>query len=239
MDILKIIFSTLIILFGSYVLKSVESTLLLIFIVFSKYAFAIYILSGFNFEKLKITPTLKKQKAPFFLLISFLAILLINLFLEYLMTFLILEEKMDLKTYNFSSWNVIIILLSPILEEVYFRRYLAYKLFYSFGFKKSVIYTSLLFSIIHIFSDDAGIITTFIGSLVLTALYLRTSNLYYCIAIHYMNNITFFFIGHTNFYKIITPTFATFGLVLGLICLITIFLNYFNDERKKQKQEKV
>lgn len=239
MQFKKIILSILIILFGSYILNKVESTLLLLLIIIGKYALAIFILNGFNFERLTITPALKKQLTPYYLLISLLAILLINLFLQYIFIFLVLGETMEVKVYDFSFWNIIILLISPMLEEIFFRRILAYKLFDLYGFKKTVIYTSLLFSIIHIFSDDGGIITTFIGSLVLTALYLRTFNLYYCIVIHYVNNFLFFFIGYTNFYKLVSPTLATFGLALGFICLITIFLKFFKDEREKEKQEQI
>lgn len=95
-------------------------------------------------------------------------------------------EKEFLSTTNFYIFYRSI-LVTPILEEYLFRNLILTKLNTRYGFKKSIIITSILFSISHL--DINNIFIFFIGSLILCYMFLKTNKLIYSILLHIFMNI--------------------------------------------------
>ncbi len=89
-----------------------------------------------------------------------------------------------------STTNIFMILMTsvaaPILEEIFFRGIILDSLLKAYKPTPALIYSSLLFAIIH-FNPWQGIEAFFLG-LFLGWLYLRTRSLLPCIFVHFVNN---------------------------------------------------
>jgi len=76
--------------------------------------------------------------------------------------------------------------IAPVIEEIIFRGALLNNLLTKFSIKKSVIVSSLIFSLIHFQPEVFGAI--FVISLLLSRLYLKTGSLIAPIVFHILNN---------------------------------------------------
>lgn len=92
--------------------------------------------------------------------------------------------------FSFSHYYLIrLLILTPFLEELFFRKVLLSNLYHETGFYKSTILISILFSISHL--DFNNLLIFFIGSILLCVVYLKTNNIWYSITLHsFMNFIT-------------------------------------------------
>ncbi|MBB3123375.1 hypothetical protein FHS04_000872 [Mesoflavibacter sabulilitoris] len=85
-----------------------------------------------------------------------------------------------------------LVLISPILEELFYRGILYSKIRLNASGKTSIIISSLLFGLSHPGSEQFFV--TFIGGLILGVLYEKNKNLLECILLHiFMNTLTLFF----------------------------------------------
>ncbi len=100
----------------------------------------------------------------------------------------------DLKSFAFPAINTLIFQLFCIsfAEEVYFRGFLQQRLGNNLT---GVLVVSLLFSIMHIpqliFYNDIHSVMTFLPSLIMGYLYMRTSNTLPSIIFHFLANIVY------------------------------------------------
>jgi|AntRauMFilla1563_2_1112583.scaffolds.fasta_scaffold01672_7 hypothetical protein len=82
------------------------------------------------------------------------------------------------------------LLITPVLEELLFRKLILSKLYIKYGYFVSILITSFLFSISHL--DVNNFLIFFIGSIFLCFIFLKTNNILYSILLHiFMNIITF------------------------------------------------
>ncbi len=93
---------------------------------------------------------------------------------------------------------ITVIIIAPIIEEFIFRGFLFSKWTEKMGAYKSMILTSLIFSILHINFDFIGL---FLNSILFCILYMKTKNLFIPIICHMFNN----FIGNLGNLELI-PT---------------------------------
>lgn len=116
-------------------------------------------------------------------------------FLSYHLT--ISEISFSLEKFNslweggsFSYYYILrLLFITPVLEELFFRKLLLSNLNSKYGAYKAVLFTSLLFSISHL--DVNNQLVFFVGSIILSILFLRTNDIRYCIALHvFMNLVT-------------------------------------------------
>lgn len=119
-----------------------------------------------------------------FLVIHFMSILIYYL-MEWQWTDEMRPTKSELPRF------LILLTVSVFLEEIYFRRIIAQKLFNSTGFSKAIWISALIFSISHIFSD-IGLFAPFIGGIILGYIYLKTKNIWLSILTHLIYNLTTF-----------------------------------------------
>ncbi|MGL4854817.1 MAG: lysostaphin resistance A-like protein, partial [Lentisphaeria bacterium] len=88
--------------------------------------------------------------------------------------------------------GLVVIFLTPFSEELLFRRFI-FEAFNSLDKKIiSIIITSLIFAWLHF--NYQAFITYFIIGFILQVVYLRSKNLFYCVAIHSIYNAVQFFI---------------------------------------------
>lgn len=117
------------------------------------------------------------------------------------------------KTTNSSDINIIILFISsgivgPILEELVFRKLIIDKLIKFNSINKTIIISSLIFSLLHL--NIIRIIYTFIIGIIYGYVYISNKNMLYSIIIHSISNIVVLFIYSYNIYV----------LIFSLLCLI-------------------
>ncbi|WP_139856570.1 CPBP family intramembrane glutamic endopeptidase [Aequorivita sinensis] len=86
-----------------------------------------------------------------------------------------------------------LIVILGVLEEFYFRRIIAQKIFNSKGFTKALWVSAVIFGLAHTLTDS-GILPTFIGGLVIGYIYLNTHNIWLTIFTHITYNLIYFFV---------------------------------------------
>ncbi len=80
------------------------------------------------------------------------------------------------------------LLVSPIIEELFYRKFLLNKLSKSYKPILAIIASSICFSIMHIETPN-NLIPTFISGIVLGIIYLKTKKIGYCIMLHFIINL--------------------------------------------------
>lgn len=90
-----------------------------------------------------------------------------------------------------SVFNIIsIIIVAPIIEELFYRRFLLEKLLQKNGCIISLIISSLCFSIIH-FERLNSLIPAFIVGMIFGSIYLKTKKIGYSIILHFIFNVIY------------------------------------------------
>ncbi len=107
----------------------------------------------------------------------------------------------------FIYFRISSLLFAPVFEELFFRKFLFEKLLERNKVLVSIIISSLCFSTIH-FETPSSLISTFIFGVIACLIYLRTKNIWYTIAMHFLNNL------FSTLYLIYEESF--FGWVYGL-----------------------
>jgi membrane protease YdiL (CAAX protease family) len=107
----------------------------------------------------------------------------------------------------FIYFRISSLLLAPIFEELFFRKFLFEKLMEKNKVFVAIIISSLCFSAIH-FETPGSLISTFIFGVIACLIYLRTKNIWYTITIHFLNNLL------STLYLIYGESF--FGWLYGL-----------------------
>lgn len=88
--------------------------------------------------------------------------------------------------FSFSLLNfVIMVFLAPVVEELLFRGYLFNKWGESIGVKKAMVFSSLLFAVLHL---EGAFISQFIGGILYCLIYMRTKNLVVPMVLHMFHN---------------------------------------------------
>ncbi|MDP4197491.1 MAG: CPBP family intramembrane metalloprotease [Bacteroidota bacterium] len=130
----------------------------------------------------------------------------------------IYDTKSDLKGTNTSFLIIYGSLIIPILEEIFFRGIILDDFLRIYSFKKAIIYSSLLFAVVHI--NPAMIVSAFLGGLIMGWLYYKTKTLIPCILLHATTNALY---GIINNY--LSPNGAIFNnhsslyIIFYIICL--------------------
>lgn len=108
----------------------------------------------------------------------------------------LLEEMIadfNTPTSSISIWNILIIVLAaPVVEEILFRGVLLTKWAETFGVKKAIQFSSLLFMIVHV---ESFFIPQLIGGMLYALVYIKTKQLIYPILMHSFNNMIPFLLG--------------------------------------------
>lgn len=103
-------------------------------------------------------------------------------------------ERLPFQFYNedvislvFSGFAVLII--SPIFEELFFRRLIFNKLYKKYTLNTSIIISSICFALIHL-PNYRNLIPTFIFGIICCIIYVKTKRIIYPIILHFFGNLT-------------------------------------------------
>lgn len=149
-----------------------------------------------------------------------------------------------------SSWNLIdfmslilTIVLAPVFEELFFRKYLIDNLSKRYSVKNALMMSSLLFAIIHL-PNFANILPTFALGLISAYIYLKSGKIIHSILLHAMSNLLV--ILYNNFGQVLDGNLRKmdFDLSYWLIFLLGILilfagLQLFSRKLEEKPQEKL
>lgn len=95
---------------------------------------------------------------------------------------------------GFSTTYIYIIiqtlLVSPVFEELFFRKFLFVQLLKKNKTQKAIMISSLCFSIIH-FETPSNLVPTFIFGIITCLIYLKTKKIIYLIILHFLFNLCY------------------------------------------------
>lgn len=136
------------------------------------------------------------------------------------------------------------LLVAPVFEELFFRKFLFKKLLLKNGFLTGIFVSSLLFSIIH-WETPLNLIPAFIMGLVLAVIFYKTGNIFYSILLHFLYNA----FSQVTYYKAELYSewlnWLDFGILYWSLFVFGIFITWFavrsipdsrDREFKKEKQ---
>ncbi len=128
-------------------------------------------------------------------------------------------SELEPRSYRFAgfSWffvylNISSLLIAPIFEELFFRKFLFVKLLEKNNLWISIIVSSLCFAAIH-FETPSNLIPTLIFGIIACMIYFKTQNIIYTILIHFFNNLC------SSLYSIYGESFFqwVYGLEFGVM----------------------
>ena len=109
-------------------------------------------------------------------------------------------NKVEIAPYmNYSGSNlslfykcVSVVIVAPVFEELFFRKYLFVELYKKYSFRISIIVSSICFSLIHL-PSYRNLIPTFLFGIICCIIYTKTKNILYTIILHSISNLTWIF----------------------------------------------
>jgi membrane protease YdiL (CAAX protease family) len=115
------------------------------------------------------------------IIISFLFVFFVETILGY--TVLDIEEQVNYSLYELIS----IAMINPIIEELFFRKFLANELRKNYNIAKGVIFSSILFALAHL-PHMHIMIVAFFGGIIAAIIFFKTKNILYPILFHILWN---------------------------------------------------
>ena len=185
-----------------------------------------------------VEKSLFKFKSINFKLLTPLSVLLIGLFLFDrllwdLFNGILTEEKAFKNVFNpqgflnltFTLQCLSTIVISPIFEELFFRKLVFNQLLRPYSLTIAIIVSSALFSVIH-FETPHNLLATFFGGLLFALVFYRTQNILYPIILHMGFNfvILFFGVEIAQFYGGLHYNLLYY--ILAFIGLLLIYLSF-------------
>lgn len=132
------------------------------------------------------------------------------------------ENGVERSLYDYFS----IMLISPVIEELFFRKFLLDKLLEKNTVRTALLISSLCFSIIHLETIN-NIIPTFISGIILGFIYLKTKKLGYSIVLHFLFNLIVISTEYIGFSYTNWLMGYTFDLSYWVLFVIGIFAIWF------------
>ena len=152
-------------------------------------------LTGFSFKNLPKKVDLEiYYKYLFPISFGIIGLCLLNYFIPALV-YKLMDWKFNndiLKSITNLPRFLITMVLSVFLEELYYRRIIAQKILNEKGFRTSIWLSALAFCIGHFFSST-GLLSAFLGGLILGYIFLKTKSLILSFIAHLVYNYTTFF----------------------------------------------
>lgn len=108
-----------------------------------------------------------------------------------------ITEPVKLDLY-FLIRSISILFISPVLEELFFRKFLLSKLIERNTVLISVVFSGLLFSLIHI-EIPSNLMPTFIFGIISGLIFIKTKSIAYSILLHFLYNLVIQLIRVSNF----------------------------------------
>lgn len=123
-----------------------------------------------------------------------------------------------------------IMLIAPVVEELFFRKFLLGKLLEKNRVRIALLISSLCFSIIHLETIN-NIIPAFISGIILGFIYLKTKRLGYSIMLHFLFNLIIILTEYIGFSYTNWLVGYTFDLSYWVLFVIGIFATGFGVQK--------
>ncbi|MDX1604378.1 MAG: CPBP family intramembrane glutamic endopeptidase [Salinimicrobium sediminis] len=122
--------------------------------------------------------------------------------------------------------GIFAILLAPVLEELFFRKYLFGELLKKYSVTTAMLISSLCFSLLHI-SSLRNLLPAFLLGMIACIIYKRTGNIFYTIILHSLANILWFSLQYLGepFYNWIFG--LKYNYIFWMMFLLGIVITYF------------
>lgn len=137
-----------------------------------------------------------------------------------------------------------LVIIAPLFEELFFRRFLFSKLLEKYNFWISLIISSLLFSAIHL-PDYNNLLPTFLMGLVAGSIYFKTKRIIYSILFHLFFNVGYVYLAYSEFGAKFHAYFSeiAFNWIFWLIAAMGGILLYLSiklmDKREKIEEKQL
>ena len=206
-----------------------------IFIYIVSYSLILFLISKFRIDSLR---SLKKVKNINYKAVLFILLIVFSKeFIDRPLTdfYILIESSRNSEVAPFINsefttfsyyYSVLILILAPIFEEIFFRKILFTSLLKKHSLITSIIVSSLLFSAIHL-PSYINLIPTFIFGIISCLIYIKTKNITYSIIFHFIANLKWLllnFLGEQYFTWIKS---INFNLLHWLLVLIGVSLTIF------------
>ncbi len=140
--------------------------------------------------------------------------------------------------YNaFNGFNLIylyrllaILIVSPVFEELFFRKFLLQKLVEKNNEKVAIIVSSLCFAIIHI-ETPLNLLPTFIFGIISSLIFIKTKKVGYVILLHFLYNLLdqMLYVSNVNYDNWLLS--LNFNLSYWVLFLAGILITYFGTKK--------
>lgn len=123
--------------------------------------------------------------------------------------------------------TVTALLIAPVFEELFFRRFLFQKLLIRNGFLTGLLVSSFLFSIIH-WETPLNLIPAFIMGIISATIFYKTGNIVYCILLHFLYNASSQMIYYNSGIYTQWLNWLDFGILYWSTFISGIFITIFS-----------
>ena len=133
---------------------------------------------------------------------------------------------------DFLPQLISVFIISPVFEEIFFRKLLFTQLLKKQSYWVSLVISSLCFSLIHI-ETPHNLLATFFGGLILGTLYYKTKAILYAIITHSLFNIIILFLGPwlAQFYSDFNYNYLYWlSPIIGIV-LLYVSLKYITNNK--------
>lgn len=218
---------------------NVSSVLYILIIVLS---YTVLLTIGFKYNKGYFIDDIFKLNINYLpvVIIAIIAFFLINISLSNIV-YLIFNIEIEVKKSILSTIDIIVVLLIyPFFEELFHRKLILQGLYNRYGFKNALFVSSMIFAILHIFSEN-GIIIVFLGGVFLGYIYLKTKSFLISFIAHSLSNGLVLFISPIIVDEITLKRDNHMYLwiiifIIGLITLVRVYyLSKLKNESKKRR----
>lgn len=168
-----------------------------------------------------------------FSLITYCFIAIISLMIFNLFLFLPINKLDLIKIFhnppNFDYLFLVGITIMPVLEELFYRKITINFLIKKYSNTKTILLSSLLFTIAHILATHVSLLTVFLSGILFAWIYLKTKNILLLIGLHIINNILaypiLFLFGfiYENYFLTTTMFYVSYITILLLSVLLVHF----------------
>ncbi|GHN03210.1 hypothetical protein WSM22_46990 [Cytophagales bacterium WSM2-2] len=132
-----------------------------------------------------------------------------------------------------AKYFITILIIGPIVEELFFRGLILGSFRKTYSYQKALIYSSLVFSLVHIRLDEtflSSIIYSFLSGLLYGWIYLNTKNIGFVMFMHFAwNLLTYLFpllLFQLGLQVRNIGDFATIALILSIVVLVGFVISY-------------
>ena len=237
----RILFGSVFFLIGTFFINDVTQLFWLKFaLTFFVYLVSIYIVNDFKvpFFDFKKNYSQNNYKLLIVVVLGTLGLYLLSYLIPTVSNILFfnnIQNDNSFENISYVSFFAIIIIY-PFLEELFFRKLIAKKIYDAKGLKPALFISAVIFSVSHIFTNY-GLLGAFFGGLTLGFIYLKTFNFLFCFISHSLNNFLVIVMSEKLDYIVLNNNsgIVLFTLFLLMLLFYAILITNLNTNDKRIK----